>query len=80
MLSGMQGPQKTKLQETLAALSQEAKGPAAGGYDERADKSPDNVNEAMYEQIVVGRCKLDPGLKATCFQTLNLRVNTLLST
>ena len=28
----------------------------------------------------VGRCKLDPSLKAHCFQTLNLRVLTLLST
>ena len=28
----------------------------------------------------VGRCKLDPGLKATCFQPLNLRVHTVLST
>ena len=28
----------------------------------------------------VGRCKLDPSLKATCFQTLNLRVHTVLST
>ena len=27
---------------------------------------------------MVGRCKLDPGLKATCFQPLNLRVHTLL--
>ena len=29
---------------------------------------------------VVRRCKLDPGLKATCFQPLNLRVHTVLST
>lgn len=51
MLSDAQGPQKTKLQETLAALSQQAKGPP--GYDdERAEKSPDDINEAMYEQIV----------------------------
>ena len=28
----------------------------------------------------VGRCKLDPSLKATCFQPLNLRVHTVLST
>ena len=28
----------------------------------------------------VGRCKLDPSLKATCFQPLNLRVHILLST
>ena len=28
----------------------------------------------------VGRCKLDPSLKDTCFQPLNLRVCTLLST
>ena len=28
----------------------------------------------------VRRCKLDPSLKETCFQSLNLRVHTLLST
>ena len=28
----------------------------------------------------VRRCKLDPSLKAPCFQPLNLRVRTLLST
>ena len=28
----------------------------------------------------VGRCKLDPSFKATCFQPLNLRVHTELST
>ena len=28
----------------------------------------------------VGRCKLDPSLKATCFQPLNLRMRTVLST
>ena len=32
------------------------------------------------EGLKVGRCKLDPILKATCFQTLNLRVPTVLST
>ena len=26
----------------------------------------------------VGQCKLDPSLQATCFQTLNLRVHTVL--
>ena len=30
--------------------------------------------------ISVGRCKLDPSLKATCFQPLNLRVHLVLST
>ena len=29
---------------------------------------------------MVGRCKLDPSLKATCFQPLNLRMHTVLST
>ena len=29
---------------------------------------------------MVGRCKLDPSLKATCFQPLNLRVHKVLST
>ena len=29
---------------------------------------------------MVGRCKLDPSLKVTCFQPLNLRVHTVLST
>ena len=32
------------------------------------------------EEAKVGRCKLDPSLKATCFQPLNLRVHTVLST
>ena len=32
-------------------------------------------------RITVGRCKLDPSLKeAACFQPLNLRVHTVLST
>ena len=31
-------------------------------------------------QTEVRRCKLDPSLKATCFQPLNLRVHTVLST
>ena len=29
--------------------------------------------------VAVGQCKLDPSLKAICFQHLNLRVNTVLS-
>ena len=29
---------------------------------------------------LVERCKLDPSLKATCFQPLNLRVHSVLST
>ena len=29
---------------------------------------------------LVGQCKLDPSLKATCFKPLNLRVHTVLST
>ena len=29
---------------------------------------------------LVGRCKLDPSLKAICFQPLNLRFHTVLST
>ena len=29
---------------------------------------------------MVGRCKLHPSLKATCFQPLNMRVRTVLST
>ena len=33
-----------------------------------------------FHNHMVGRCKLDPSLKATCFQTLNLRVHTVLST
>ena len=32
------------------------------------------------EDTPVGQCKLDPSLKATCFQPLNLRVHTVLST
>ena len=32
-----------------------------------------------YSAYAVGRCKLDPSLKAPCFQPLNLRVHTSLS-
>ena len=35
--------------------------------------------ELLVERAKVGRCKLDPGLKAKCFQPLNLRVRSLLS-
>ena len=31
-------------------------------------------------RFVVGRCNLEPSLKATCFQPLNLRVHTVLAT
>ena len=34
----------------------------------------------LLEHFPVGRCKLDPSLKATCFQPLNLRLHTVLST
>ena len=37
-------------------------------------------NDAIKYTASVGRCKLDPSLKATCFQSLNLRVHTVLST
>ena len=36
--------------------------------------------EGQAVAVEVRRCKLDPSLKATCFQTLNLRVHTVLST
>ena len=32
-----------------------------------------------FGEVKVGRCKLDPSLKATCFQPLNVRVHTVLS-
>ena len=35
---------------------------------------------ALQGNGAVGRCKLDPSLKAPCFQPFNLRVRTLLST
>ena len=38
------------------------------------------VEEIAEEVAMVGQCKLDPGLRATCFQPLNLRVRTVLST
>ena len=40
----------------------------------------DVVSSVPMDLIMVGRCKLDPSLKATCFQPLNLRVHTVLST
>ena len=41
------------------------------------------VNAAFlcgFSCFLVGRCKLDPGLKVTCFQNLNLIDHTVLST
>ena len=38
------------------------------------------VESSSSSLVKVGRCKLDPSLKATCFQPLNLRVHTVLST
>ena len=46
--------------------------------DPLKDTSGPALNILM--KLMVGRCKLDPSLKAPCFQTLNLRVRTLLST
>ena len=40
---------------------------------ERLETRPEHAHE-------VGRCQLDPSLKATCFQPLKLRVHTVLST
>ena len=45
---------------------------------ETVDALVDAVKE--FAGGVVRRCKLDPSLKATCFQPLNLRVHTVLST
>ena len=35
------------------------------------------LHTLMAHGHAVGRCKLDPSLKVTCFQTLNLRVHTV---
>ena len=50
---------------------EEEDGPGRGGAGARAQQLPGDV---------VGRCKVDPSLKAPLFQPLNLRVRTLLST
>ena len=42
---------------------------------------PDTRGSEVGEfELEVRRCKLDPSLKVTCFQPLNLRVHTVLST
>ena len=43
-------------------------------------RSDDGSVQDEEDADTVGRCKLDPSLKATCFQPLNLRVHTVLST
>ena len=47
-------------------------------------KAPINTMKVGYPEGTslpsVRRCKLDPSLKATCFQPLILRVHTVLST
>ena len=58
----------------------------AGAVKHEVRHNPDGstavtgLAEVEVRSAEVGRCKLDPSLKATCFQTLNLRVHTVLST
>ena len=58
----------------------------AGDSSNNADEAPPKVHDED-EKVVkteeaseVGRCKLDPSLKATWFQHLNLRFHSVLST
>ena len=54
---------------------------AAGGERLLVDKTPPYIwSLDTLRRAEVGRCKLDPSLKATWFQPLNLRVHPVLST
>ena len=73
-----------KLKEESPGFALVEKGPAKAGAKDYGDKQGVDKYVAMAE---VGPCKLDPSLKALCFQftllsiqTLKLRVRTLLST
>ena len=45
-----------------------------------ATRCHDAASRNSWAAVTVRRCKLDPSLKVTFFQTLNLRFHTVLST
>ena len=64
--------------EGVVVFSVEPLVDVVGNVGRRAVKRP--LGTEARNAIVVRRCKLDPGLKAACFQPLNLRVHTVLLT
>ena len=81
--AGLQSPRKVSAvkQNVYVSPMRSDKATASHQMTPRTKSLFAFVGESTHAyQSPVRRCKLDPSLKATCFQPLNLRVHTVLST